>query len=136
MDNTDLKIIRILEKNGRIKITDLGRQVSLTPPAVTERIRRLEETGVIIGYRVQINPEKLGLHITAFIMVQVSAEKFDAFLAVASKEPRIIECHHIIGRNCIHCKILVKNTEELKDVVNLIKKYGETETAIMLAQIK
>ncbi|KHF33015.1 HTH-type transcriptional regulator LrpC [Paenibacillus sp. P1XP2] len=77
MDQTDLKILNILQDNARITISELGRMINMTGPAVTERVRRLEEKGVIRSYRAMLSPEKLGKAITAFVAIQ--ANRCDLF---------------------------------------------------------
>lgn len=133
MDATDLKILEILQKNGRISMKDLGKLVGLTSPAVTERVRRLEENGVITGYRATINPQKLGKNIQAFIDISLDRDKYKKFLNFAEKTNSIIECHHITGGDCMTLKVMVKNMEELELLIDDIKKIGSTQTSIILS---
>ena len=95
MDNTDYKIIEILQEEGRISMKDLGKIVGLTSPAVSERVRRLEEAGVIEGYKAIVNPNALGRVIKAFVHVSLPSNKYNEFLEAARKDSRIVECHHI-----------------------------------------
>jgi len=132
MDQTDRKILKIMQQNSRITITELGRLVSLTPPAVTERLRRLEDSGVIEGYHAILNPEKMGKNLTAFIHVQIMPEKFNAFMTFADANPLIFECYHIVGRNCILIKVMMGSTTELGELLDQIKKFGTTETSVVL----
>lgn len=133
MDLTDKKILTILQTQGRISMKHLGQMVSLTPPAVIERVKRLEENGYISGYRAVINTEKLHKKIKAFINVDMEPVKYNFFLEYAKSSPFIYECHHVVGSNCLILKVMVENTEELKAVIDKIKESGRTQTSIILS---
>lgn len=133
MDATDYKITEILQIQGRISMKDLGKMVGLTSPAVTERVKRLEESGIITGYKAIINPEKLDKNIQAFIDISMSADKYENFLKFAMKTNSIIECHHVTGGDCMTLKVLVKNMKELETLIDKIKKVGNTRTSIILS---
>lgn len=133
MDMTDYKILEILENQARISMRKLGHLVGLTPPAVTERVKRLEEIGIIEGYRTVINPQKLKKYIIAYISVDVLAIDYKRFLDFITKNKKIFECHHVIGGNCSILKVMVENMEELKTLIEDIKKLGNTKTSIVLS---
>lgn len=133
MDTTDYKIIEILQKEGRISMKDLGKIVGLTSPAVSERVKRLEEAGVIQGYKAIINPNALGRVIKAFINISLPNNKYKEFIQSAHKDPRIVECHHITGDDCLVLKVIVKNMYELENVIDSIKEVGSTKTNVILS---
>jgi Lrp/AsnC family leucine-responsive transcriptional regulator len=133
MDVTDYKIIEILQKDGRISMKDLGKFVGLTSPAVSERVRRLEEAGVIEGYKAIVNPDRLGRIIKAFIHISLDNNSYSDFLQTAKKDPRIVECHHITGDDCSLIKVIVKDMYELEAVIDSIKKIGHTKTSVILS---
>ena len=108
MDITDYRIIEILQDDGRISMKDLGKIVGLTSPAVSERVKRLEESGVIEGYKAIVNPDALGRVIKAFIHISLPSDKYSDFLAAAKEDSRIVECHHITGDDCSLLKVVVK----------------------------
>ena len=126
MDVTDYRIIEILQKDGRISMKDLGKIVGLTSPAVSERVKRLEESGVIEGYKAIVNPDALGRVIKAFIHISLPSDKYEPFLETARKDPRIVECHHITGDDCSLLKVIVKDMYELESVIDSIKSIGTT----------
>ena len=126
MDITDYKIIEILQEEGRISMKDLGKIVGLTSPAVSERVKRLEEAGVIEGYKAIVNPNALGRAIKAFVHISLPIES-------ARKDPRIVECHHITGDDCSVLKVIVKDMYELEEVIDSIKKVGSTKTNVILS---
>ena len=133
MDITDHKIIEILQTDGRVSMKDLGKIVGLTSPAVSERVKRLEESGVITGYKAIINPDALGRFIKAFIHIALPSDKYDIFIEAANKDPRIVECHHITGDDCSVIKVIVKDMYELESVIDSIKALGSTKTSVILS---
>lgn len=133
MDVTDHKIIDILQKDGRVSMKDLGKIVGLTSPAVSERVKRLEESGIIEGYKAIVNPDALGRVIKAFIHISLDSDKYGVFLEGARKDPRIVECHHITGDDCSLLKVIVKDMYELEEVIDSIKKIGSTKTSVILS---
>lgn len=133
MDITDYRIIEILQDDGRISMKDLGKIVGLTSPAVSERVKRLEEAGVIEGYKAIVNPDSLGRVIKAFIHISLANNKYTEFLETAKKDPRIVECHHITGDDCSLLKVMVKDMYELEAVIDSIKRIGSTKTSVILS---
>ena len=133
MDITDHKIIEILQSDGRISMKDLGKIVGLTSPAVSERVKRLEEAGIITGYKAIVNPEKLNKTIKAFITVGLPADKYKDFIKLAENKNSIIECHHITGDDCLVLKVIVKNMDELEKLIDDIKSLGRTKTSVILS---
>lgn len=133
MDITDYRIIEILQDDGRVSMKDLGKIVGLTSPAVSERVKRLEEAGVIEGYKAIVNPDALGRVIKAFIHISLANNKYTEFLETAKKDPRIVECHHVTGDDCSLLKVMVKDMYELEAVIDSIKRIGSTKTSVILS---
>lgn len=134
LDETDRKIIEILQEDGRISMKDLGKLIGLTSPAVSERIKRLENCGIISGYKAIINPDALGRNIKAFIHISLpGSQSYAEFLESAKNDPRIVECHHITGDDCSLLKVLVSDMQELENVIDSIKKIGSTKTSLILS---
>ncbi|MDF2548697.1 MAG: AsnC family transcriptional regulator [Anaerosolibacter sp.] len=133
MDFTDYKIIEILQKDGRISMKDLGKAVNMTSPAVAERVRKLEENGVIIGYKAIVAPGKLNKNIMAFISVGLAPENYQSFIDYAEKNEKIIECHHVTGGVSVIIKVLTENMGDLKSLIDEIKKKGSTQTSVILS---
>lgn len=133
MDITDHRIIDILQKDGRISMKDLGKIVGLTSPAVSERVKRLEEAGIIEGYKAIVNPDALGRVIKAFIHISLPSNMYQEFIEDARKDPRIVECHHITGDDCSVLKVIVKDMYELESVIDSIKRIGSTKTSVILS---
>lgn len=133
MDNTDHKILEILQTNARVSMKDLGKMVGLTAPAVSERVKKLEDSGVITGYMASINYAKLGRTISAFIDISMASENYSRFLEVAEKDDRIIECYHVTGGDSLILKVLVSNINELEELIEEVKKMAKTNTSIILS---
>ncbi|WP_195940834.1 Lrp/AsnC family transcriptional regulator [Romboutsia sp. 1001713B170131_170501_G6] len=133
MDATDHRIIDILQQDGRISMKDLGKIVGLTSPAVSERVKRLEESGIIEGYKAIVNPDALGRVIKAFIHISLPSNKYEEFINVARQDPRIVECHHVTGDDCSLLKVVVRDMYELENVIDAIKKIGSTKTSVILS---
>ena len=133
MDQTDMKIISILQHDGRISMKELGKVVSLSPPAVAERVKRLEDIGVIVQYRAVINNEKVGKPICVLINASIKPEKQDIFLQFADNADEIVECHHVTGPHSMIMKAYLREMTHLEELVGKIQFYGNTETFIIMS---
>jgi len=133
MDRTDCKILEILQETGRISMKDLGQQVGLTAPAVSERVRKMEESGIIRGYRAVIDPTRLNRNIFAFIDIAMPADRYNNFLKFANQRNEVVECHHVTGGDCMTIKVMVRNMMELETLIEDIKKMGNTRTSLILS---
>lgn len=133
MDQIDMQILKALQIKGRISIKDLSNLINLTPPAVGERIKRLETQGVIQGYRAIIDNEKIGLHISALINVSMRADKQKDFYHLIGTIDSITECYHVTGAYCMVVKVFCKTMSELEHIINRIQQLGDTNTLIVLS---
>ena len=132
-DITDIRILKILQQEARISMKELGLRVNLTSPAVSERIRRLEESGVIEGYAAIVNPKKLKLHVEAIVHVSMKVSAHERFKKMAQEEREIIECHHVTGEDCMTVKVVCEDTHKLEEILDKIQAIGDTKTAIILS---
>lgn len=133
MDSTDIRILKILQQEARISMKELGLRVNLTSPAVSERIKRLEESGVIEGYAAIVNPKKLKLHVEAIVHVSMKVSAHERFKKLAVEEREIIECHHVTGEDCMTVKVVCEDTHRLEEILDKIQAIGDTKTAIILS---
>jgi len=133
LDATDRKIIGELIADGRVSYAELGRRVSLSPPAVAERVQRLERAGVITGYRAEIDPRALGYPLTAIIRIKPAARQLPKIPQLAAEIPEISECHRITGEDCFFLKVHLRSIEELSPLLDRFLLYGETTTSIVNA---
>ncbi|MCI3273204.1 Lrp/AsnC family transcriptional regulator [Streptomyces cylindrosporus] len=133
-DAVDRQILEHLQTDGRIKLSELGRRVRLSPAAVTERVRRLEGAGVISGYGAQVVPGRLGYGIQAFIRVSPHGGyslKHPRTLELIAR-PEITEVHHVVGEDCWILKVAVRDTVHLEEVLEAVSALGRTTTSIVL----
>ncbi|MDK2866070.1 MAG: Lrp/AsnC family transcriptional regulator, leucine-responsive regulatory protein [Clostridiales bacterium] len=133
MDATDLKIVNILQEDGRISMKELGNRVNLTSPAVSERVKRLEENGVIIGYTAIVDPTRMDLFVQALVHVGLKVSDHERFKKLAHDERNIVECHHVTGEECMTVKVICADTQELEMVLDKIQTIGSTKTSIILS---
>ena len=133
-DAVDRQILELLQTDGRIKLSELGRRVRLSPAAVTERVRRLEAAGAITGYGAQVAPARLGYGIQAFIRVNPHGGynlRHPRTLELIAR-PEITEVHHVVGEDCWILKVAVKDTVHLEEVLEQTSALGRTTTSIVL----
>ncbi len=133
MDNLGKNIVKELEKNARISFSELGRKVGLSSPAVAERIRKMEEAGIIRGYRAVIDVEGDSPKILAFISMTTLAQHYKKIRQILGDHPGTLECHHLSGEESLMIKVCVKNIHELDGLVEMLGAYGKTRTAIVLS---
>lgn len=133
LDDIDYKIIKLLQEDGRMPVKRIAQIVSLTPPAVAERIKKLEKSGVIKGYKAIVEPRKLGKDIKAIIIVTMNAGQRKEFIKFATENNNILECHHVTGGFSMLVKAIFRDTAELEELVGKIQKYGNTQTLIILS---
>lgn len=134
LDETGWAILRELQENARISFSELGRRVSLTPPAVAERVRRMEETGLITGYRVEMAAGRIGYPIAAFVRMRARGEQGCVILGEFIKEvPEVVEAHRVTGEDSYIAKVVVRSVEHLQELIDRLMPYGETVTALVLS---
>jgi Lrp/AsnC family leucine-responsive transcriptional regulator len=132
LDPTDVAIIETLQDDGRISVSELGRKVGLSQPATSERLKRLEERGIIKGYRAVIDPAAVGLHMMAIIRLRTTHEHIKTCLKQFAEMPEIMEVLRLTGEDCFHLKVIVPSPAELESIVDAIARYGSVTTAIVL----
>jgi len=124
MDELDIKIIELLKKSSRMTSSEISKNINLSVPAVSERIRKLEDGGVIKRYTLELNREKFGLNLLAFIFVSIDrTENINNFMQAMLNCNEVLECHHIAGEYDYLLKVLVESTGRLEDFIsNKMKK--------------
>ncbi len=133
LDQIDQRIIGELVKDGRVPIAELGRRVNLSPPAVSERVQRLELAGVITGYRAVVDPRALGYQLTAIVRVKPSPGQLHRIPELALQIPEVGECHRITGEDCFYLKLHLRSIDELTSLLDRFLAFGETTTSIINA---
>jgi Lrp/AsnC family leucine-responsive transcriptional regulator len=133
MDAIDLKLIELLQKNARFSLKHLANEVFLSTPAVSARILKLEESGVITGYSAQVNQVKLGYNIKAFINLEMSPKQKAEFYPFIEKCPNVLECNCVTGKYSMLIKVAFPTTLELDIFIGGLQKFGNTETQIVFS---
>ncbi|WP_342377880.1 Lrp/AsnC family transcriptional regulator [Myxococcus stipitatus] len=141
MDELDFRLVDLLQRDGRATQLELSRAVGLSQPAVAERIRKLEERGVITGYAARVDATKLGKDITAFIGVSIEHPKyFEGFAKKVLSLPDVLECHRVAGQDSYLLKVKSANTRTLDsllvETLRIIDGVTRTQTTIVLSSIK
>jgi len=132
-DEIDRKILGLLQDDARISYAELGRRVGLTTPAVIERVRKLEDGGIITGYRAGIDAAKVGLPITAFIRMSITGVDYSHIIKVAQGSKEVLECHRGTGGDSFIMKVAVSSVEHLQEMIDRLTPYGITTTTIVLS---
>lgn len=130
-DLTDLRILEVLQRDGRASFTELARAVSMSASAVTERVRRLEEAGVIQGYSAVVDPERLGLPILAFVRLRYPTGNYKPFHDLVAVTPEIVEAHHVTGADCFVLKVTARSMRHLEEVTGRISGLGSVTTSVV-----
>ncbi len=125
------RILVELRRDPRLTMAELGRRVGLSSPAVTERVRRLEETGVIQGYCLEINPAALGLPIAAYIRIRPNPGQLARIADLAQHIPEVVECHRVTGEDCFVLKVYLPGIDQLDRILDCFLQYGTTTTSLI-----
>ena len=133
LDDVDWRLLELLQADGRLSFSELGRRVSLSGSAVTERVRRLEERGVITGYAASIDTTKLGLPIEALVRARVRSLDTPRFRTSVLPLPQVVAADHVTGEECWVLRVLCRNTAELEELLGKVQRYGETNTSLVLS---
>lgn len=141
MDPTDERLVALLQENGRATQLELSKEIGLSQPATAERIKKLEERGVILGYSARVDATKLGKDVTAFVGVSIEHPKyFDAFAKKVLAHPDVLEAHRVAGNDSYLLKVKTRNTSSLDKLLveelRTIAGVTRTHTTIVLASVK
>ena len=135
LDDVGWQILAELQADGRLPFAELGRRVGLSTPAVIERVRRLEEAGVITGYHATVDPARIGLAVLALVRVRVASgsDTSRRLGRVLVDCPEVVEAHHVTGDDCYVCKVHVASVGHLERLIEQLGHYGSTTTSLVLS---
>jgi Lrp/AsnC family leucine-responsive transcriptional regulator len=133
LDPIGWRILAELQDDARIHFSELGRRVGLSTPAVIERVHHMEEAGIITGYRVEIDRQKVGRPVCAFIRVRILGNLISHFIVVAREIPEVYECHHIAGEDTFLLKVFLPTPGALENIVKKFMPYVVTTTMFVLS---
>jgi Lrp/AsnC family transcriptional regulator, leucine-responsive regulatory protein len=131
LDSTDWRILQALQENARLSYAELARVAAMSPSAVTERVRRLEESGVVTGYTAVVDPARVGLEILALVRLRYPSGNYRPFHALLEQTPEIVEAHHVTGEDCFVLKVLARSMRHLEEVTGRIAGLGAVTTSVV-----
>jgi Lrp/AsnC family transcriptional regulator, leucine-responsive regulatory protein len=137
LDEIGWQLLKLLQQNARQSLRQIGDIIGMTAPAVAERVRRLEDAGVVAGYRAEIDLEKVGLPILAFIYLTCNSTQSHRFRKAVHEMPQIIECHCVTGSETYILKVAVASVPHLEHLLLDLTNHGEVRTSLVLStQVK
>lgn len=133
LDDVGWKILHELQQNARVSFAELGRRVGLSTPAALERVRRMEESGIILGYHAELDAAKVGMPVSAFIRLSVTGNLLQRVIAIAGRLDEVLECHRVTGTDSFVIKVGVSSVEHLQELFDKFSPYVATTTSIILS---
>ncbi len=134
LDPKSVAILNALQRDARVTFAELGRQVGLSAPAVAERVRRLEEAGIIRGYGARLDLEALGYSVTALIEVAAPPGRYPQVLAYAEAQPEVRECYFVTGESSFVARVVARSIAHLHELVQGLGQFGATRTSVVLSR--
>ncbi len=131
LDAVNLRVLEELQRDPRLTMSELGRRIGMSSPAITERVRRLEEAGVIRGYRLELNPVALGLPIAVYVRIRPNTGQLPRIAELARQIPEVVECHRVTGEDCFVLKVHIPAIDQLDRLLDTFLLYGSTTTTII-----
>ena len=136
LDEIDVMILSQLQKDSRLSIRELSKRINLSPPSVTERVRKLEDSGVIEKYTIKINKKKLGLSIDCIIKVTMKNGEYERFKIFIKDFQKSEWCYRIAGDGCFLVKLSISDLNEVEEFINLISSYALTSTIVAFSSVE
>lgn len=133
LDAIGRTLVLALQENARASYAELGRLVGLSPPAVAERVKRLEDQGVIKGFRAEVDRGRLGYGMSAFVRLRCRAETFPAVEAFARTVPEVVECHEVAGEDAYVFKVVARSIQHLDEILLRLAAFGATTSSLILS---
>jgi Lrp/AsnC family leucine-responsive transcriptional regulator len=133
LDAVDTAILRVLAKDARTPMRELAQQIGLSAPSTTERVRRLEEAGVIEGYAVRVNPSAIGLPLGAYLRIRPMAGELNRVAELLASLPEVVFCDRVTGDDCFIAKALVPTTADLETLIDGLLPYATTNTSVIVS---
>lgn len=135
VDDIDVQLLGLLKDNSRLSYADLGRKINLSPSAVRERVQKMEDTGIIKKYSIQLDNKKLGYALEAFIMLKVFPGQLKDVLRKIKDFSEIQEVYRITGNQNLHLKVILKNQIDLQNLLDKLMLFGDTNTFLILSEV-
>jgi len=135
VDSLNARILHFLQANARLSNAEIGRQIGISSPAVAERIRKMEDAGLINGYKTVVSPFEVGYQLKAIIILRAFTGKLKPFLQKVKEYDEVLNCYRITGNENIIMEVVLKNQKHLESFIDQLIVYGETKTQIVLSDI-
>jgi Lrp/AsnC family leucine-responsive transcriptional regulator len=135
IDTINWNILNCLQENARMSNAEIGRRVGISSPAVNERVKKMEDAGVITGYKTLISPFETGYQLKAIITLRAFMGKLMPFLSKVKEYDEVLNCYRITGNENIVMEVILKNQKHLETFIDQLITYGETKTQIVLSHV-
>ena len=135
VDGLDWAILRHLQSEGRVPFAELGRRVGLGASSTAERVRRLEDAGVIRGYRAELDLERLGYPLLAFVRVHMARADEGPFRRTIEERPEVVGCYHVTGEDCYVVRIVARSVRHLEELARELARHGTTTTSLVFSTL-
>ncbi len=135
IDTLNWKILKCLQENARLSNTEIGRRVGISSPAVSERIKKMEDVGVIQSYNTLVSPIEAGYQLKAIITLRAFMGMLKPFLVKVKTYSEVVNCYRITGNENIVMEVVLKNQKHLESFIDQLIVYGETKTQIVLSHV-
>ncbi|WP_298497139.1 Lrp/AsnC family transcriptional regulator [uncultured Algibacter sp.] len=135
LDSINGKILKCLQQNARLSNAEIGRQVGISSPAVSERIKKMEDLGIIEGYNTIVSPYEIGYQFKAIITLRAFMGKLKPFLEKVKTYDEVINCYRITGDENIVMEVVLKNQKHMESFIDQLITYGESKTQIVLSRV-
>lgn len=135
IDSLNWKILQCLQQNARQSNAAIGRKVGISSPAVSERIKKMEDLAIITGYKTLVSPFEVGYQLKAIITLDAFAGKLKPFLQLVKTYDEVLNCYRVTGNENIVMEVVLKNQKHLETFIDQLISYGETKTQIVLSHI-
>lgn len=134
MDATNWQILELLQSDARIPFSELGRKVGLSAPAAAERVRRMEDGGIITAYRAQVDPSKLGYSLEAFIRMSCRGNVLERIVRTVSEQAQVLEFWNLTGEDGYVLRVILRSVRELDELLKRLQVIGSTTTSLVLSK--
>lgn len=131
LDEVNRQLVDELQHDARLSLAELGRRVGLSSPAVAERLQRLRDDGVVLGYRAQVDPRALGYSLSAMLRIRPAPRELGKVAELSQQTPEVVECHRVTGDDCYVMKLHVRDVGHLEEVIDRFAIFGQTTTSII-----
>jgi Lrp/AsnC family leucine-responsive transcriptional regulator len=133
LDDVGWMILRELQVDARLSFTELGRRIGMSAPAVAERVRRMEEAGIIQGYRAVVDPHKIGAAMLVMIRMTAAGGQYHRLIDTVQQTEEVLECHRLTGTDCLLMKVAVSSVSHLEQVIQQLVPFGNVNSSVVLS---